>query len=51
MNDAEIDERVKDAAAILGITELLDRKASQLFGGQQQWVALGRAIVRGPRPS
>jgi len=49
MSDAEIDERVENAAAILGITELLDRKPSQLSGGQQQRVALGRAIVRDPQ--
>ncbi|MBC7237032.1 MAG: ABC transporter ATP-binding protein [Chloroflexi bacterium] len=45
---AEIDRRVKEAAAILGIEELLDRKPKQLSGGQRQRVALGRAIVREP---
>jgi len=45
---AEIDRRVKEAAQILGIEELLDRKPKQLSGGQRQRVALGRAIVREP---
>lgn len=44
----EIDRRVKDAAAKLGITEYLDRKPKALSGGQRQRVALGRAIVRNP---
>jgi multiple sugar transport system ATP-binding protein len=44
----EIDERVKEAAGILGIDNLLDRKPRQLSGGQRQRVALGRAIVRKP---
>ena len=42
---AERDERLREAAAILGLGKLLDRKPSQLSGGQQQRVALGRAIV------
>jgi sn-glycerol 3-phosphate transport system ATP-binding protein len=42
---AERDERLAEAAGILGLTALLDRKPSQLSGGQQQRVALGRAIV------
>ncbi len=46
---AEIEKRVKDAADILGIGELLKRKPRQLSGGQRQRVALGRAIVRHPR--
>lgn len=41
-----IDEKVKNAARILEIEELLDRKPKQLSGGQRQRVALGRAIVR-----
>src|SRR3954462_4661298 len=45
----EIDRRVRDAADILGIGELLKRKPRQLSGGQRQRVALGRAIVRPPR--
>jgi multiple sugar transport system ATP-binding protein len=46
---AEIDERVKEAARILGITKLLDRKPKALSGGQRQRVAVGRAIVRQPK--
>src|SRR6266852_4561768 len=46
---SEIDKRVRDAADILGIGELLKRKPRQLSGGQRQRVALGRAIVRHPR--
>ena len=46
---AEIEKRVKEAADILGIGELLKRKPRQLSGGQRQRVALGRAIVRHPR--
>ncbi len=45
----EIEKRVKQAAAILGIEALLDRKPKQLSGGQRQRVALGRAIVREPK--
>ncbi|MEJ6952135.1 ABC transporter ATP-binding protein [Natronospora cellulosivora (SeqCode)] len=45
----EIDRRVKNAAKILGIQNLLDRKPKQLSGGQRQRVALGRAIVREPK--
>ena len=44
----EIDRRVKEAAQILGIEQLLDRKPKQLSGGQRQRVAVGRAIVREP---
>ena len=44
----EIDKRVKEAADILGIGDLLHRKPRQLSGGQRQRVALGRAIVRNP---
>jgi len=46
---AEIDQRVKRAAEILGLTALLSRKPRQLSGGQRQRVAMGRAIVRDPR--
>ncbi len=46
---AEIDHRVKEASAILGIDQLLGRKPKQLSGGQRQRVALGRAIVREPK--
>lgn len=45
----EIDRRVKEAAGMLGIQELLSRKPKQLSGGQRQRVALGRAIVREPQ--
>lgn len=44
----EITRRVDEAADILGIEELLDRKPRQLSGGQRQRVAVGRAIVREP---
>ena len=44
-----IDEQVKQAANLLGITELLDRKPKALSGGQRQRVAVGRAIVRNPK--
>ncbi|MBN1526514.1 MAG: sn-glycerol-3-phosphate ABC transporter ATP-binding protein UgpC [Candidatus Omnitrophica bacterium] len=45
---AEIDKRVTEAAAILGIEKLLKRKPRELSGGQRQRVAVGRAIVRKP---
>ncbi|HET7903743.1 MAG TPA: sn-glycerol-3-phosphate ABC transporter ATP-binding protein UgpC [Candidatus Eisenbacteria bacterium] len=44
----EIDRLVAEAAQILGIDDLLDRKPKQLSGGQRQRVAVGRAIVRKP---
>lgn len=44
----EIDRRVKEAAEILGLGNLLDRKPKALSGGQRQRVAVGRAIVREP---
>ncbi len=44
----EIEKRVKEAAAILGIGHLLMRKPKELSGGQKQRVAVGRAIVRKP---
>jgi len=44
----EIDRRVNEAAEILGIKKLLDRKPRHLSGGERQRVALGRAIVRKP---
>jgi len=46
---AEIQDRVGEAAEILGITSLLERKPSELSGGQRQRVAVGRAIVRHPK--
>ena len=45
----EIAARVREAADILGINELLDRKPKELSGGQRQRVAVGRAIVRKPK--
>jgi len=48
MPKAEIERRVKEAAHILGIEDLLKRKPRQLSGGQRQRVALGRSIVREP---
>jgi lactose/L-arabinose transport system ATP-binding protein len=45
---AEIRAKVAEAARILKLEELLDRKPKQLSGGQRQRVAIGRAIVRGP---
>lgn len=46
---AEIDARVRKAAEILSLTDLLDRKPRHLSGGQRQRVAMGRAIVRDPQ--
>jgi multiple sugar transport system ATP-binding protein len=45
----EIDQRVKDAAKVLGLDEYLDKKPRALSGGQRQRVAMGRAIVRKPQ--
>ena len=49
MPQEEIDQRVDQAAEILGITQYLDRKPKALSGGQRQRVAIGRAIVREPK--
>ena len=49
MPKAERQQRVQDAAVILDLTELLDRKPKALSGGQRQRVAMGRAIVRQPQ--
>ena len=49
MSKQEIDERVRWAAEILGIEELLDSKPAEMSGGQRQRIALGRAMVRGPK--
>jgi multiple sugar transport system ATP-binding protein len=46
---AEIDRKVREAATMLGIQDLLERKPKQLSGGQRQRVAVGRAIVREPK--
>jgi len=46
---SEIEGKVKDAAGLLGLEKLLQRKPRQLSGGQRQRVALGRAIVRDPQ--
>ncbi|KJR07710.1 ABC transporter ATP-binding protein [Gordonia sihwensis] len=48
MDKAEIARRVDEAAAMLDLTEYLDRKPANLSGGQRQRVAMGRAIVRTP---
>ena len=45
----EIDKKVREAASILGLDALLDRKPKALSGGQRQRVAMGRAIVRNPK--
>src|SRR5271166_1368141 len=49
MPKGEIDSRVQEAARILELSALLDRKPGQLSGGQRQRVAMGRAIVRQPK--
>jgi multiple sugar transport system ATP-binding protein len=46
---AEIKSRVEEAARMLDISDLIDRKPKQLSGGQRQRVAMGRAIVRHPK--
>jgi multiple sugar transport system ATP-binding protein len=46
---AEIDRKIRAAAAVLDIGHLLERKPKELSGGQQQRVALGRALVRDPK--
>lgn len=46
---SEIKQKVENAAKLLGIDQLLERKPKQLSGGQRQRVALGRAIVRNPK--
>ncbi|AGM07766.1 sugar ABC transporter ATP-binding protein [Amycolatopsis sp. MJM2582] len=48
MPKAERDRKVREAAAVLDLTEYLDRKPAKLSGGQRQRVAMGRAIVREP---
>ena len=49
MSKQEVDEKVHEAARILGLEELLKRKPRALSGGQRQRVAMGRAIVRNPK--
>jgi multiple sugar transport system ATP-binding protein len=49
MKKKEINKRVREAAAILEITHLLERKPREMSGGQRQRVAIGRAIVRKPK--
>jgi len=49
MDAATIDKKVLDAAEVLNLTSLLNRRPKQLSGGQRQRVALGRAIVREPK--
>src|SRR5690606_16800715 len=49
MGEAEIQQRVNEAARILQIETLLKRKPRELSGGQRQRVAIGRAIVRHPK--
>jgi len=49
MPQPEIDARVREAAALLGLDPYLDRKPKSLSGGQRQRVAVGRAIVRKPK--
>ncbi len=49
LSRADIDKKVREAAAVLGIDDLLHRRPKALSGGQRQRVAVGRAIVRNPR--
>ena len=49
VDSAAIENKVKSAAEILGLSQLLDRYPRQLSGGQRQRVAMGRAIVRDPQ--
>jgi multiple sugar transport system ATP-binding protein len=49
VDQAEIDRKVSQAAELLELSELLDRKPANLSGGQRQRVAMGRAIVRSPQ--
>jgi multiple sugar transport system ATP-binding protein len=49
VSKSEIDRRVREAAGVLGLDQLLDRKPRALSGGQRQRVAMGRAIVREPQ--
>jgi multiple sugar transport system ATP-binding protein len=49
LSEQEIEDRVQEAAEMMGIEELLEKKPATLSGGQQQRVATGRAIVRNPK--
>ena len=49
LTKAQIDQRVREAAGILGLTDFLNRRPKALSGGQRQRVAVGRAIVRNPK--
>jgi multiple sugar transport system ATP-binding protein len=49
VDGAEVDRRVREAAELLGLGALLERKPRELSGGQRQRVAMGRALVRRPR--
>jgi len=49
LSKAEIDHRVREAAEILHITDLLERRPKELSGGERQRVAIGRALVRQPK--
>ncbi len=49
LSKADIDRKVREAAAVLGIEDLLNRRPKALSGGQRQRVAVGRAIVRNPK--
>lgn len=49
MGKEEIDKRVREAAATLGLADFLERRPRELSGGQRQRVAMGRAIVRSPK--
>ena len=48
LSKADVERRVRQAAAILGLEDLMERKPGELSGGQRQRVAMGRAIVRDP---
>lgn len=48
ISDEELEQRVESAAELLGIADLLDRKPQELSGGEQQRVAMGRALLRDP---
>lgn len=49
LSKSEIDARIREAAEILNITDLLDRRPKELSGGERQRVAIGRALVRQPK--